>query len=319
MSTRLTDTTASAVGRALITARRAGGGSATGQVLTLIVLAEGDDHDDAVAAAAGTADEHPSRTLVVRRRPGGPTTRLDAEVCGSGERGPGELVVLDLHGELADHGESVVLPLLAPDTPVVVYWPGAGPTDPAAEPLGRLGQRRITDLATAPDPTARLAARARHYTDGDTDLAWTRLTPWRSVLATALDAGFAGASTGGVAAAPVPVTSGLVTGEPGSPSAELLALWLEHALGITVTRRISDGPGLTEVRLCRADGDITVRRTDGRLAMISSPGWPERPIALPRRGLDDLMAEELRRLDPDDIYADCLATARRRDGQEGPG
>jgi glucose-6-phosphate dehydrogenase assembly protein OpcA len=299
VSVDLKDTTAAAIDRALLAARRAGGGPASGQVLTLVIAAEADDHMEAVEAATRTAGEHPSRILVVRRRPrSGPEAgpaRLDAEVCGSGERGPGELVVLDLHGELAHHAESVVLPLLLPDTPVVAYWPGPGPQNPAADPIGRLSQRRITDLATAQDPIAGLADRATHYADGDTDLSWTRLTPWRSQIAAALDLPHA------------TIHSGAVTGEPDSPSAALLAVWLQHFLGIEVTREVSAGPGLTEVRLVTDDGEISLRRTDGRLAQLRSPGWPERPIALPRRELAELITEELRRLDPDDIYAECLA------------
>ena len=51
-----------------------------------------------------------------------------------------------------------------------------------------------------------------------------------------------------------------------------------------------------------------ISRRDGRLATFSSPGRPDRPVALKRRQLPELLAEELRRLDEDDVYA---ATARR--------
>lgn len=296
----LSGTTSGAIVKALIKARRVGGGPATGQVLTLIVGTDGDRSDDAVDAATRTAAEHPSRILVVRRRAPGAETRLDAEVFGSGERGPGELVVLDLFGELADAAASVVLPLLVPDTPVVTYWPGKAPAVPSQDQLGSLSQRRITDLGRAADAPARLHALAECYSPGDTDLSWTRLTPWRSLIAAALDQ-------------PHPtITGGLVAGEHSSPSAELLAVWLAQRLGVPVEREDSAGPGLTEVRLHTKDGDIAVRRTDGRLAMLRVPGWPERPIALKRRGLDELMAEELRRLDPDDIYAECLEACRVR-------
>ncbi|HVE26334.1 MAG TPA: glucose-6-phosphate dehydrogenase assembly protein OpcA [Sporichthya sp.] len=294
MSTSLHGTTASAIDRALIAARRAGGSQATGQVLTLVVVTAGDAQAEAVEAAVSTAAEHPSRILITRRRPDEGPTRLDAEIYGSGERGPGEVVVLDLRGELADHSDSVVLPLLVPDAPVVAYWPGDAPSDPAADPIGVLSQRRITDLATAPDPAEGLAQRARSYVAGNTDLSWTRVTPWRSVLAAALDQ-------------PHPdISGGSVAGEADSPSTELLACWLECRLGVPVERRTSTGPGLTEVRLETAEGEISVVRTDGRLATLTAPGWPERPIALPRRPLAELVAEELRRLDPDEIYAECL-------------
>jgi glucose-6-phosphate dehydrogenase assembly protein OpcA len=293
----LSGTRSAAIVRALIDARREGGG-ATGQVLTLIVGTDVSRQDDAVDAASRTAGEHPSRILVVRRRPGSRETRLDAEVFGSGERGPGEVVILDLCGELADAAASVVLPLLVPDTPVVAYWPGTAPEVPAADPLGALSQRRITDMSCARDPLARLREIAGVYAPGDTDLSWTRLTPWRSLIAAALDQPYSD------------ITGGVVAGIRGNPSAELLAVWLSIRLGITVQREESAGPGLTEVRLHTRDGDIAIRRTDGRLAMLRMPGWPERPIALKRRGLDDLMAEELRRLDPDDIYEEVLAMVR---------
>ena len=53
---------------------------------------------------------------------------------------------------------------------------------------------------------------------------------------------------------------------------------------------------------------ISISRTDGRLATFASPGQPDRPVALKRRDLPDLLAEELRRLDEDDVYA---RTAKR--------
>jgi glucose-6-phosphate dehydrogenase assembly protein OpcA len=54
-------------------------------------------------------------------------------------------------------------------------------------------------------------------------------------------------------------------------------------------------------------GDIAVTRPDGRVARLSRPGMPDREAALPRRTPDGLVAEELRRLDPDEIYGEALA------------
>jgi glucose-6-phosphate dehydrogenase assembly protein OpcA len=296
----LTDTNAAKVSHALLEARRRGGGSAMGMVLTLVVVTDEQRPDEAVAAATLSAGEHPSRILVVVRRPESAPARLDAEVC-LGDRGPGETVFLQLHGTLAEHADSVVLPLLVPDSPVVVYWPAAAPLVPAEDSLGALGQRRITDVASAARPLAALRDRARHYTPGDTDLSWTRITLWRSMLAAALDQPHA------------ELRRGLVAGEPDSPSAELLALWLEDRLRIPIDRSVSEGPGITETRLTTADGDIALVRKDGRLAMFTSPGWPQRPIALKRRELAELIAEELRRLGPDEVYAATLSRILDRD------
>ena len=57
-----------------------------------------------------------------------------------------------------------------------------------------------------------------------------------------------------------------------------------------------------------ASGSIVISRGDGRLATFSSPGRPDRPVALKRRQLPELLAEELRRLDEDEVYA---RTARK--------
>jgi hypothetical protein len=44
-------------------------------------------------------------------------------------------------------------------------------------------------------------------------------------------------------------------------------------------------------------------------AVISQPYRPDANVALPDRGLGDLLSEELRRLDPDEPYSDALEAA----------
>ena len=56
-----------------------------------------------------------------------------------------------------------------------------------------------------------------------------------------------------------------------------------------------------------ADGDVTISRPDGRVATLARPGQPDRRVALQRRDITELLAEELRRLDPDEIYGESLA------------
>ncbi|MFF7675896.1 glucose-6-phosphate dehydrogenase assembly protein OpcA [Actinacidiphila glaucinigra] len=296
MNIDLTETTSSKINSALIKARRAIGSPAVGMVLTLVIVTDEGNHYDALKAASDASREHPSRILVVIKRPGRSprdrrSARLDAEVRVGGESGTGEIVLLRLHGELADHAESVVLPLLLPDAPVVVWWPEDAPANPAEDLLGQLAARRITDAAATEDPVAALGLRAATYAPGDTDLAWTRITPWRSVLAAALDQKQAA------------VKGAVVEGEAYNPSTELLGLWLARRLGVPVRRKVSDGPGITAVRLATADGEICLDRPTGSLAELAIPGQPDRHVALQRRATSDLIAEELRRLDPDEAYA----------------
>ncbi|WP_086724409.1 glucose-6-phosphate dehydrogenase assembly protein OpcA [Streptomyces carpinensis] len=299
MKIDLTATTAAKINKALVQGRRAIGTPAVGMVLTLVIVTDEENAYDALKAAADASREHPSRTLVVIRRVSRTlrdrtSSRLDAEVRVGAEAGTGETVVLRLYGEVCDHAQSVVLPLLLPDAPVVVWWPVNGPLDPAKDPLGALAQRRVTDTYACEEPVRELAARAAAYTPGDTDLAWTRITPWRSMLAAALDQ------------VTCEVRSVEVEGEEYNPSCELLAMWLADRLEVPVKRSLSAGPGLTAVRLDTSCGPIKLDRADGRLATLSIQGQPERAVALKRRETAELIAEELRRLDPDDTYASAL-------------
>lgn len=290
MKIDLTNTNASEVSAALVRARRAAGSPAMGMVLTLVVITDEATYYDAMKAASAISSEHPSRVLgVIRRSPrGGPA--LDAQVR-VGNNTSGEAVLLRLSGELTKHAESVVLPLLLPDSPVVVWWPGQAPDNPADDPLGALAQRRLTDAAAARSKSAALHTVARNYTAGDTDLAWTRLTPWRALVAAALDQ------------VDLKVTAGSVSAERGNPSAELMIAWLESRLSIPFQRKTSKGPGITDVRLRTAGGDVAVTRSDGTSATFTIPGEANRPVALKRRHLPELLAEDLRRLDEDNVYA----------------
>ena len=137
------------------------------------------------------------------------------------------------------------------------------------------------------------------YAPGNTDLSWTRITPWRALLAAALDA-------------PHPTIKGArVAAEVGNPSADLLGAWLSARLKVPVTRAHDGGPGITEVSLHTSKGDIALTRLDGSVATYSSPGQPDRRVALRRRDLPELLTEELRRLDEDNVYAEAVAELMR--------
>lgn len=316
MNIDLTDTTSSQINTTLVQARRSIGSPAVGMVLTLVIVTDEGNHYDALKSASEASKEHPSRILVVIRRPGRSPrdramARLDAEVRVGSDSGTGETVLLRMHGELASHAYSVVLPLLLPDAPVVVWWPDDSPEHPSEDKLGTLAQRRITDASSTEDPIGTLRQRGETYAPGDTDLSWTRLTPWRSVLAAGLDQ------------QTLKVRSAVVEGEAHNPSTELLALWLAGRLRVPVERKVTEGPGITAVRMGTADGEICLDRADGSLAELAVPGQPDRHVALHRRGTAELIAEELRRLDPDEAYASAvqhgLKEPRRGEGGAGRG
>ena len=290
----LTDTTTQQVQQALTQTRHRLGGPATGIVLTLIIATDESSQYDAIRAASQAGREHPSRVLGVIVRDSRARPRLDAEIR-VGESTPGEVVLLRLYGPVGAHADSVVAPLLVPDTPVVTWWPGAPPDVPSGNPLGALAQRRVTDSAECPEPVNALGNLGAAFQPGDTDFAWTRATGWRSLLAAALDQPHE------------EITGGAVAAEAGNPTAVLLAAWLSLRLKVPITNETSDGPGITEVRLSSATGEIAINRPDGRVAKFCQPGQPDRTVALHRRDTTELLAEELRRLDPDEVYAEVLA------------
>lgn len=288
--TELTETTSSAIAAEFVRARRRAGSPAMGMVMTLIFVVDEEDADEAMRAARAASREHPARVLGIILGDGRGSGRVDAQV-GIGAGWTGETAMIRLRGEVTKHPASVVLPLLLPDSPVVVWWPTNAPEDPAADPLGQLARRRITDAAAVPRNKARaMLTQCRTYSPGNTDLAWTRITTWRAILAAALDQHTAR------------VTAATVTAERISPSADLLSAWLADRLRVKVERKVSDGPGITAVVLDTRNGPISLARGDGKLATLAVPGQPDRPVALKRRTLDELLAEELRHLDPDDVY-----------------
>ena len=294
MLTDLTDTTTAHIRAALAKTQGEMGGPATGVVLNLIIVTDESGQHDAVRAASQASREHPCRVLAVIARESVTASRLDAELR-SGEGTPGQTVLLRVYGPMSEHADSVIVPLLVPDTPVVTWWHGLIPAVPSAQPLGVLAQRRITDAARAKAPTEALAALSAGYQPGDTDLSWTRATPWRSLLAAAVDE------------ETQPITGGVVRAEEHNPSADLITAWLGGRLNAPFARETSAGPGITEVALHTRAGDIRISRPDGRVATLTRPGQPDRHVALHRREIAELLAEELRRLDPDEIYGEALA------------
>jgi glucose-6-phosphate dehydrogenase assembly protein OpcA len=167
-----------------------------------------------------------------------------------------------------------------------------------------LASRRVTDAA-AVDRAADPAARARQlglltsgYAPGDSDLAWTRLTPWRAQLAAALE--------GSEAA----VTSATVVGPPFAATA-LMAAWLEWRLEAPVRLQEADADFLTAVALHFSGGRrvLLEKESDESQARLRVTGQVDRMVALSRRTRAECLGEELRRLEPDDLYGGLVLEA----------
>lgn len=298
MIVELPDTTTGDVARRLVHLREEGGAVALGRVLTLVIDAEADDVEDAVAITNDVSREHPMRVIVLARDVDGTGTRVDAQIRIGGDAGASEVILLRASGETLGHSDTLVVPLLLPDAPIVAWWPREIPERPAAHPIGRMAQRRITDSVACADPIGTLTRLRDGYTAGDTDLAWTRLTVWRGLLAASFDL------------PPYdPVTLVTVTGDIRHPSLHLLGAWLAEALDCPVEVRDADGGvGITRVRVERASGPVEIHRPDGRRATLHHPGQPVRHVAMPLRELRECLSEELRRMDADEVYGEVLGS-----------
>ncbi|KAF0963047.1 MULTISPECIES: glucose-6-phosphate dehydrogenase assembly protein OpcA [unclassified Rhodococcus (in: high G+C Gram-positive bacteria)] len=288
-------TTTGQVNKKLVEVRKTGGAVTLGRVLTLVVCTrDSENSEDIIDAANEASREHPCRVIVVARGSRDAEPRLDAQIRVGGDAGASEVVVLRLFGELADHESSVVVPFLLPDTPVVVWWPESAPTVPAKDPVGKLAIRRITDATDRPDPAAEIKGRLASYTSGDTDLAWSRITMWRGLITSAVDQ-----------PPHSRIESAVVSGLVDEPAVDMIAGWLAGRLDAPVSRRV----GKLFVTLAFADGGtLTISRPQtGTTATLSRTGKPDALVALGRRETRDCLAEELRRLDPDEAYEAALA------------
>lgn len=298
----LPNTTTSKISKEITNIRHRGGVVALGRVLTLVVITKHGFEEEAIEAANEASREHPCRIIVLVDSGRDSADRIDGQIRVGGDAGASEVIVLRGYGHLAEESESLVAALLLPDAPIVAWWPHGAPDNASATSIGCIAHRRITDSGNEPDPVAALFHLRDTYRPGDTDLAWTRLTNWRIQLAAALDQ-----------VDPAPVTSVTVEGASDSPSTVLLAAWLGLTLDAPVTT-VEDpaGTGIRRVRLQRASGDIQLHRPGLTVAELSQPGQPAQRIALPRRSLQDCLSEELRRLDPDEVFGEVLASGLPR-------
>ncbi|MDO5031540.1 glucose-6-phosphate dehydrogenase assembly protein OpcA [Corynebacterium sp.] len=284
----------------------------TGRVLTLIVVAYKEDNLESILSSVRDAShEHPSRVLLVVSGDETAPTSLDAELRVGGEAGASEIVVMQLHGALADQAEAVVTPLLLPDTPLVAWWPTAGPESPAADPIGALAQRRITNVAYGTGANQfDLRLLSQGYTPGDSDMSWGAITLWRGIVASALDRH-----------PHEEVTSVELLGASCHPAVDFAAGWLADALSVPVSRS-SDGPRegersnlfpITRLRFNRPTAPVEVEVVDSSTVRVSMPGAPESLVNLTVRSQAEVLSEELRHLDADKTYAHALRALARVD------
>jgi glucose-6-phosphate dehydrogenase assembly protein OpcA len=184
-------------------------GQAVTRALTLSLVARATDGDTAERISQIVQEltaSHPNRAVLVSVRPDA-EPRLEAFVqanCLLGNRGApqvcGEQITIDARGPAASQVASLVLPLLVPDLPVVLWLPGPRPfDDPLLARLRVVLDRLIVDSRSFAEPTRELAQMAafdaavresggsRPNRPALSDLGWAELTPWRELTAQFFD------------------------------------------------------------------------------------------------------------------------------------
>ena len=308
MITELTATTTERIVSELLAAEGAAGAS---RVLTLVISTDAEGLEEALAAAHEASRDHPCRIIAVVGPPAdqahhadghtraATSGHLDAELRVGHDAGAGETLVLRPWGEAAEHTDTLVVPFLLPDVPVVTWWPCRCPTVPSEDPLGRLATTRITNTPAQADPAAALRALAPVHASGDIDLAWTRITLWCAMVAATL----------GPLSREGDLTGIVVAGEPRNASVSLMVAWLRLRLGIDVSRVDDVGAqGISSITAATRDGELVIARKDQDRVTITRPGASDpQVVTMARREPISTMNEELRRLTPDLVYVEVLA------------
>ena len=279
------------------------GEAALGRVLTLLISTNEASLEHDLEVANSASREHPCRVIAIAPNSrkmdadtddGQPHTFLDAEVRFGSDAGAGEIIVLRPLGGLVYHADTLVIPLLVPDAPVVAWWPNEAPANLSTDLLGSMARSRITDAMHSSNPRRTMDDLRRNWSSKNVDMSWTRLTVWRAMLASMLDQ---------------PVSGVRVTGKKDYLPMDLLAAWLRLRLNVPVV--VEDDPNATAVTgvyLSRSDGVMSLERpsTDDGIAVLNVPGQSPQTISVPARTLEECLSEELGRLYPDEIYAEVV-------------
>ena len=333
---------------------------ARASVLNLVVYADREIHARrAVESTGRLSRRHPSRAIVVlgdRAREGVDVAmELHCHVPRPDETAEVyfEQILARVRGDADERVASVVIPLLVPDLPTFLWWTGTPPSDARRfDDLVALADRLIVDSAdfARPDVTLKVISDLARSTGGRrfglTDLNWTRLTPWRELLAAFFDVGAWRPCLDSIVG--VRVGFGVdMDGRDIHPSQALLLIgWLASRLGWRAADTLApseaggllfnmsdaeDRPVVTRVRprfeRGLEAGDVSGVRIQSRLggnlyefvlkrepdprhatatALVNGELRSRRVVPLPDPGIEELLREELSIVGSDHVYEDAL-------------
>jgi glucose-6-phosphate dehydrogenase assembly protein OpcA len=286
--------------------------------LTLVVLAEASDDAAALGETiAALMPEHPARTIVVR-------------LSGAGERALAERVYAQCWMPFGERRQicceqieitasdaaladlpSVVLPLAAPDLPVIVWSRSARVFEmPPFGAIARMATKVVVDSAGFADPKRALRMLAETARSGVPlgDLAWTRLTRWREMLARVFENRDYLAKVAGISSVRVAYNGELET------SAWYMAAWIADALrdaGVSAKIVVGAGRGPAPLRVELAGDEFRVALARQEDRLVIAVDGAENCTNLPQPSDYLMMREELGIVRRDAVFERTLASAAR--------
>jgi glucose-6-phosphate dehydrogenase assembly protein OpcA len=283
------------------------GGVLRACAMTLMVATDsgaGQADADSVHQTIGVLmHDHPSRAIVLIPSEGAEIgARVFAE-CWMPLGGQRQICAegIEITADPVQAGEvaRLLVPLIAPDLPVVLWCRGARAfLDRSLDPLFPLADKIIFDTGSARHaPSAiEFLRRLRKEGRGVADLAWTRLTGWREMVAHFFDDGVADTRS---------VTSVRLTHGGAAPGSSVLyfAQWIGRALPrVQATLQAAGGePGLRAVAFSAGGADFSIRLLDSSSVEVRAGGHSARSLLPPVSG-DALMREELSILGADPVF-----------------
>src|SRR5918996_2270331 len=236
-------------------------------VLNLIVVTDEESAAEITNSVSKLAGRHPARAVVFIADPEGESNvdvGLSAfcNVRGGGAQVCAEQVTIHVEGPPATHLESLAGPLLVPDLPVFLWYPGEfSPHSVEFAAMADLADRIIVDSAASESHEACLREIVALTEDPEMpaigDLQWVGLSPWRSLLADTFDAPERVGYLQEIERAEVLYAPG------GENRALLLVGWLASALGWKPESKGSDGQ------------NIEFSGSSGRISVMLSPDSPD--------------------------------------------
>ncbi len=292
------------------------GGVLRACAMTLMVVAEPDgegrDAELARKTIGALMHGHPSRAILISLREGGEFgARVFAECWmpfGGQRQICAEGIEIGADSEQTDEVARLLVPLIAPDLPVVLWCRGPRAfLDRSLDPLFLLADKIIFDTGRVRNSVSAIEFLRRMCKDRRcvADLAWTRLTGWREAVAHLFESGSCG-ETGGITGVRITYGGGLAGAYPPT-TALYFARWVEKVIpSINVVLSPAPGEaGLQSVVFSAEKKETSMRLAEASTLDVRTPG--ENYLApLPAVTEEALMQEELSILGRDAVFERVL-------------